>query len=70
MEVDSPKGLGGGVVTSIKTGSKRTHSGELASSPQGRALPSPDEPNSLLTLISQIFKVAFTVSVSLLILLS
>ena len=58
MEVDSP---GGCVVTTVKTGSKRTHSGELASSPQQPPAP-PDSPGSMLALIGQVFRVSFTVS--------
>ena len=67
MEVDS---IRGGVV---KTGSKRTYSGELASSPhpqsqvsasspQSVSTPSADTPRSLMVLISQVFRVAFSVS--------
>lgn len=63
MEVEPQKG---GVV---KTGTKRTHSGEFASSPHHGHTPqsSPhqiaDGPGSLLQLISQVFRVAFLVSI-------
>lgn len=62
MEVEPQKG---GVV---KTGTKRTHSGELASSPhpghapQSSPHPVADIPGGLLQLVSQVFRVAFLVS--------
>ena len=67
MEVEPQKG---GVV---KTGTKRTHSGELASSPHHGHTPqssphqiadSPSPAGGLLQLISQVFKVGFLVSES------
>lgn len=72
MEVD---GMGGGDV--VKTGTKRTHSGELANSPHFSSTSSPhpqttptssagqdssSSAGSLLALIAKVFRVAFLVS--------
>ena len=55
MEVDSLKQTG-----SVRPGSKRTHTGELATAQTPH---SPDPPHNLVeSLVSQVFKVAFTVS--------
>lgn len=61
MEVDLVRG---GVV---KTGSKRTHSGELAGSPHPQvssaiSTPTSDPRGNLTSLISQVFRVSFSVS--------
>lgn len=62
MEMESS---GGSVV---KTGTKRTYSGELASSPQPLAsspqhTPTSASPTNLVVLISHVFRVAISVSV-------
>ena len=55
MEVDSLKQTG-----SVRPGSKRTHTGELATAHTPH---SPDPPHNMVeSLVSQVFKVAFTVS--------
>ncbi len=65
MEVDLPSSEG--VTTPVRTGCKRTHSGELAYSPHNSPVTAPDSPGTLLALIGQIFKVIFNVRVILLI---
>ena len=62
MEVEPSRTLSNGS-TPVRPGAKRTHTGEIAKSAQSPVSPSA-HPHSTLALISQVFRISFTVSLS------
>ena len=63
MEVEPSRTLSNGSngSTPVRPGAKRTHTGELAKSAQSPVSPT-THPHSTLSLISQVFRISFTVS--------
>ena len=63
MEVELSRTLSNGSneSTPVRPGAKRTHTGELAKSAQSPVSPTA-HPHTTLVLISQVFRISFTVS--------